>query len=402
MCFGTSSGRLSQLCHFGPLIAIFLISFITYAGYLCLLQWWPPLDSYAQIHLTIYLTWPLIIFYNYFNAVFLGPGFVPLNWRPPNKEDEKKLQFCKICNCFKAPRSHHCKKCQRCVFKMDHHCPWLNTCSGHFNHASFIYFLFYAPLGCIHALFVLVPSLYRAIYRNYYMFFGHNDVPLVSLNMYQMIACMFAIGMAFGVVIAVGMLFFIQMKVALKNQTGIEDWIIKKAHHRREQNNITEKFIYPYDLGKKENLRQVFNWSGNFRPIGNGMEWKVVDECDQFTLSLEQIAQKEEKRAHSVRYIVNRDYSGSFFPVSLGCKTCCCVPFSDDPRMPVVNGDEISVTRWQKHWLYGEKVKSRIENDKQKHKVTKGWFPSKIVKIHPESLEKMTADIEQEDNKKNS
>lgn len=76
------------------------------------------------------------------------------------------------------------------------------------------------------------------------------------------------------------------MKVALKNQTGIEDWIIKKALHRREQNNITEKFIYPYNLGKKENLRQVFNWSGNFRPIGNGMEWKVVDECDQFTLSV--------------------------------------------------------------------------------------------------------------------
>lgn len=66
------------------------------------------------------------------------------------------------------------------------------------------------------------------------------------------------------------------------------------------------------------------------------------------SLKLEQIAQKEEKRAHSVRYIVNRDYSGSYFPASLGCKTCCCVPFSDDPRMPVVNGDEILVTRWQK------------------------------------------------------
>lgn len=82
MCFGTSSGKLSQLFHFGPIIAIFLISFITWSGFQCLIQWWPPNTMASQIHLSIYLTWPLIIFYNYFNAVFLGPGFVPKNWRP--------------------------------------------------------------------------------------------------------------------------------------------------------------------------------------------------------------------------------------------------------------------------------------------------------------------------------
>lgn len=76
------------------------------------------------------------------------------------------------------------------------------------------------------------------------------------------------------------------MKSIILNRTGIEDWIIKKANHRREQNNIEEDFIYPYDLGRWENMRQVFNWSGNFRPIGDGFEWKVVDSCDQFTLSV--------------------------------------------------------------------------------------------------------------------
>ena len=63
---------------------------------------------------------------------------------------------------------------------------------------------------------------------------------------------------------------------------------------------------------------------------------------------MEQIAQKEEKRAHSVRYVATRDYSGSFIPISFGCKTCCCIPFSDDPRMPIGVEDEILVTRWQK------------------------------------------------------
>ena len=46
---------------------------------------------------------------------------------------------------------------------MDHHCPWINTCCGHFNHGNFTYFLFFAPCGCIHALFILIPSIYKAL-----------------------------------------------------------------------------------------------------------------------------------------------------------------------------------------------------------------------------------------------
>jgi len=55
--------------------------------------------------------------------------------------------------------------CIRCVMKMDHHCPWINNCVGHFNHAYFTCFLFFTPCGCIHALCMLIPALYRAVYR---------------------------------------------------------------------------------------------------------------------------------------------------------------------------------------------------------------------------------------------
>jgi palmitoyltransferase len=26
-----------------------------------------------------------------------------------------------VCESFKAPRAHHCKKCGKCVLKLDHH-----------------------------------------------------------------------------------------------------------------------------------------------------------------------------------------------------------------------------------------------------------------------------------------
>lgn len=44
------------------------------------------------------------------------------------------------------------------------------------------------------------------------IFFLKNFLSLVNLSLYQMIACLFAIGMAFGVIVAVGMLFFVQVR----------------------------------------------------------------------------------------------------------------------------------------------------------------------------------------------
>ena len=53
-----------------------------------------------------------------------------------------------------------------------------------------------------------------------------------------------------------------------------------------------------------------------------------------------------------------------------------------------------------RHWLYGEKVVDNKTNEK-KSKITKGWFPSKIVKVHPSSYDKMSEECEQSDDKKN-
>ncbi len=92
----------------------FFLIFRTISAFHCLIQWFPPdvEDPLSVINFLIFWLWPVVIFYNYFRAIFVGPGkclsrkefifnifilgFVPKGWRPANKEHEKYLQYCKI------------------------------------------------------------------------------------------------------------------------------------------------------------------------------------------------------------------------------------------------------------------------------------------------------------------
>lgn len=201
--------RIKRILHWGPLIALSVIAFISTCVVTCHLVWWP-LKSYASVvNLSVLFGWLHIILYNFFRASHIGPGFVQEGWKPDCKDDSIFLQFCNVCIAYKSPRSHHCSKCQRCVMKMDHHCPWINNCVGHFNHCNFILFLFFTPLGCIHALSVLVPSTYRCFFKNHYMM--HGSEQLIDMRMEVLICCMLAVGNAIGVIIAVGGLFVMQV-----------------------------------------------------------------------------------------------------------------------------------------------------------------------------------------------
>jgi hypothetical protein len=39
-----------------------------------------------------------------------------------------------------------------------------------------------------------------------------------------------------------------------------------------------------------------------------------------------------------------------------GLSVWCRPPCTDEPRIALVAGDLVRVTRWKKHWLYGEKI----------------------------------------------
>uniref|UniRef100_A0A8C9SAW6 Palmitoyltransferase n=1 Tax=Scleropages formosus TaxID=113540 RepID=A0A8C9SAW6_SCLFO len=361
--------ELRRLCHWGPIIALSVVGVCSTVAILDSIIWFWPLDSTGgSVNFIMLINWTVLILYNYFNAMFVGPGYIPLGWKPENPQDTLYLQFCRVCRGYKAPRSHHCRKCNRCVMKMDHHCPWINNCCGHLNHAYFTSFLLLAPLGCIHAAFIFVMTMYTQLYDR--ISFGWSSVkidmsairrshhPIMPFSISAFAATLFALGLALGTTIAVGMLFFIQMKVILRNKTSIEVWIEEKARDRIQYYQTGEEFIFPYDLGGRwENFKQVFTWSGV--PEGDGIEWPVHEKCHQHTLTIEQLKQKADKRVRSVQYRVIEDYNGACCPVGKGFRTFIRTPCTEEPRIPLTRGETIFATR----------AGGRI----------RGWFPRRCV-----------------------
>lgn len=95
------------------------------------------------------------------------------------------------------------------------------------------------------------------------------------------------------------------------------------------------------------------------------------------------MAQKADKRARTRTYRVISKVSGSWMPLlSQGMKVCIHPPLTDESRIPLDVGDVVNVTRWRRHWLFGEKVETDHQNNNGNadhvavpRKRIRGWFP---------------------------
>uniref|UniRef100_A0AAY4EZ29 Palmitoyltransferase n=1 Tax=Denticeps clupeoides TaxID=299321 RepID=A0AAY4EZ29_9TELE len=376
--------EVRRLCHWGPVIALTVIAVCSSVAILDSIIWYWPLDTTGgSVNFIMLINWTVLILYNYFNAMYMGPGYIPLQWKPVSWSK----MFCVYRRCC------HCKFYTVCVMKMDHHCPWINNCCGHLNHAYFTSFLLLAPLGCIHAAFIFIMTMYTELYDR--ISFGWSSVkidmsavrrvhhPIMPFNVAAFAATLFALGLALGTTIAVGMLFFIQMKVITRNKTSIEAWIEEKAKDRIQYYQTGEEFVFPYDLGGRwENFKQVFTWSGT--PEGDGIEWPVNEKCHQYTLTIEQLKQKTDKRVRSVQYRVVEDYNGACCPLGKGLNTFFRTPCTEEPRIKLTKGETIFATRGTKWWMYGDKVLT--EEQIRDGVRIRGWFPRRCVeKCHYDS-----------------
>ena len=211
-----------------------IIKWVTVATLYCSSMLWPPAQSVTGLVFSlVFSCLSSLTLYHFTSALARGPGFLPLHWSPDNEQDCDQLQFCGQCQGYKAPRSHHCRRCNRCVMKMDHHCPWINTCVGHFNHAHFIMFLGSAVAGCSMATVCLSMSLYYGLNRTWYMYYGTGHEPQVILTLWSLLGALFGMGLALGVVIAVGMLLFFQVRKQFFFRYPINHFLCRSKQYLR-------------------------------------------------------------------------------------------------------------------------------------------------------------------------
>lgn len=72
-----------RLIHWGPFLALFIIIYVSVVSINAMLQLWPPAESLGGLlHLCLYLLQFYLVMSNYLTACFMGPGFVPIGWRP--------------------------------------------------------------------------------------------------------------------------------------------------------------------------------------------------------------------------------------------------------------------------------------------------------------------------------
>lgn len=310
------------------------------------------------------------IMFSLFTAVHAGGGHVVKGWRPAKKEDEKNLQWCKICEGFKPPRSHHCQTCGRCVSKMDHHCPWINSCVGNHNHFAFLCFVTLVPIttGC----YVVLGPIFAM--ENFGSMRHVRYIARANPAAFKEIMFMFVgWALSLAIMIAVGMLAIFQWKGVFKNQTQIEEWIVSKAIKRRKREDCDDPpFVFPYDLGSiKANVREVI-WQSYY---GDGVSFNVAEGCSETSFTEEQLAQKQGKRQHT-RGVDIVAASDRVRGLSFGWRVWWSSPWCGEPRVSVKPGDVFTVWGWGTHWMYGEKVTLQDGEWKMTKPRQRGWFPT--------------------------
>ncbi|KAI7859007.1 zf-DHHC-domain-containing protein [Circinella umbellata] len=234
----------------------------------------------------------IMVYWNYYLAVQTDPGRVPIEWVneiniidkipesiliPCNEERRAEgitgPRFCKTCDIYKPPRTHHCRYCRRCVLKMDHHCPWINNCVGYFNYAHFVRFTLYVNIACLYILILLIWRIHKIL--DDLQHFRFDSEP----NTAQVILYVVEFALSFCVFFCVGMLGVYHLYCVTQNQSTIEGWERSKVTRLIRRKRISP-VKYPFDIGFYRNICSVMGnnpllWLWPQQARGDGLSFSV-------------------------------------------------------------------------------------------------------------------------------
>ena len=110
---------LWRILHWGPMVAVVIIKWVTLATLYCSSMLWPPAGSlWGLVFTSVFscmhsvLTLPFLshhvsgfsslTLYHFISALSTGPGFLALGWAPASEAERQQLQFCGQCQGFKV------------------------------------------------------------------------------------------------------------------------------------------------------------------------------------------------------------------------------------------------------------------------------------------------------------
>lgn len=156
---------------------------------------------------------------------------------------------CETCGLSRPPRTHHCSVCGQCVLRYDHHCPWVANCVGIANHGYFLKFLLFGGLATGVCFALDVYGVASGVAIGWKGPAGAVDAPKV----FGMVVGFLVAFISF--VLCLSMLAD-QLAAALRNETSCER--STNRFYRIEARRHKMTFKYPYDLGRRENMREIF------------------------------------------------------------------------------------------------------------------------------------------------
>ena len=80
-------------------------------------------------------------------------------------EDDHDVRACRKCGRTFTffVRKHHCRRCGKCVLRMDHHCPWVGRCIGAQNYRFYINTVFWAAVFTTYTLVSIAVLFARGV-----------------------------------------------------------------------------------------------------------------------------------------------------------------------------------------------------------------------------------------------